>query len=825
MFVFPALDTAYKTRKRAFKCCKKCRAKRMKCSILLLEYETNGCDNCKLAGLVCDLIASDKTTSGRKRPRSTADKDVRVTKTPSWPKQDNYAYSDTLGRYTERYSERYSDFLKMLSSNHYSPGLEHLVGLEGEEKHNRKGSEGGLSQSGLSESGLSESGLSQGGLSQGGLSESGLSQGGLNQNDGSQTSQDGSIQESLSQDGRMSQISGVQSHSQVPINVVSEGSVLGTCAIQSDMNIPRTKSNKPYHIDDSKPSPAFSFSLSTPNSRGTSPPLEKITAIYLKDTYDFNVTWLRPMIRFLRLVGRSDIEDALPLTTKEEKWSHSLSEVSKAHIRNPMQYAFLKLIDAFTVDSPLIGVSIAADALHKLYRLFFYKVNLVFPIVEEDVFWREELKVPNIIKYAMVCVVLTDPAAVAVLSTQSSTPAPDYQNNLATKIRQLLLILPELGDDVGLTRLRCHLLLCLHFNFDSFGNEQNAHDLSDAVNYMVPLVVHVHMTPDSSHLVDLFWTTYVLDKFNAIANSKAVALRLVDYELVPLPALHQPLANLVEIVKVVEKMLELKFTKMTLLHRNSKPVIDIDTEDRICDPHNLRTVFSQPVHSASQYALRSVYFLTRMLVAVMGILLSNRSGRVLNDRTSIDVVGVRCLRNLLRLYEYAQIPMQIPLVACCLSNMSMVPIRYKMRIKKWDEDNKNANPYSLYTQEFRSLIDKLTDGYLERLRMFAPHWWLVQQNLVLLEKLAVQGYRHLPDVPEDGSRERKKSGRDKLRIGSLITSEARTLPPVLCISSPDFVKAIIEHFNGDDDVSPSFIADELLAMFDQEVMNMRFPLD
>lgn len=58
MFVFPAFDSNYKTRKRTFKCCRTCRARRLKC-IQSNDYETEGCDICDKDGYVCDLIKKD----------------------------------------------------------------------------------------------------------------------------------------------------------------------------------------------------------------------------------------------------------------------------------------------------------------------------------------------------------------------------------------------------------------------------------------------------------------------------------------------------------------------------------------------------------------------------------------------------------------------------------------------------------------------------------------------------------------------------------------------------------------------------------------------
>jgi len=68
MFVFPAFDSNYKTRKRTFRCCKKCRTKRIRCIILNSDYDVYGCDNCRLRGLTCDLAKPSKVKMEQMEP-------------------------------------------------------------------------------------------------------------------------------------------------------------------------------------------------------------------------------------------------------------------------------------------------------------------------------------------------------------------------------------------------------------------------------------------------------------------------------------------------------------------------------------------------------------------------------------------------------------------------------------------------------------------------------------------------------------------------------------------------------------------------------------
>lgn len=59
MFVFPALNNNFKLRKRTFRCCEACRAKRTKCDITGVDFEVEGCGNCRKHGRKCSFIAGN----------------------------------------------------------------------------------------------------------------------------------------------------------------------------------------------------------------------------------------------------------------------------------------------------------------------------------------------------------------------------------------------------------------------------------------------------------------------------------------------------------------------------------------------------------------------------------------------------------------------------------------------------------------------------------------------------------------------------------------------------------------------------------------------
>lgn len=58
MFVFPAQNSNFKSRKRTFRCCERCRVKRVKCNIQVENFLTKGCQSCQQRSIACSLIGS-----------------------------------------------------------------------------------------------------------------------------------------------------------------------------------------------------------------------------------------------------------------------------------------------------------------------------------------------------------------------------------------------------------------------------------------------------------------------------------------------------------------------------------------------------------------------------------------------------------------------------------------------------------------------------------------------------------------------------------------------------------------------------------------------
>lgn len=114
--------------------------------------------------------------------------------------------------------------------------------------------------------------------------------------------------------------------------------------------------------------------------------------------------------------------------------------------------------------------------------IYFFKINPLFPIINEERF-REDFEpkeLQSIIIYVIVLVILRDKLAEptlkevfarvyherGVLYTDSDFRKlfAEFMTDLEHKIRQITLILPQLGDTDKLFRLIVLLLLSSHYN-------------------------------------------------------------------------------------------------------------------------------------------------------------------------------------------------------------------------------------------------------------------------------------------------------------------------------------------------------------------------
>ncbi|KAF8004306.1 hypothetical protein HF325_001754 [Metschnikowia pulcherrima] len=215
---------------------------------------------------------------------------------------------------------------------------------------------------------------------------------------------------------------------------------------------------------------------------------------------------------------------------------------------NLLQCRIVLSLHAFTLDTPGF-YHIQGDDLVKLYEIYFYKVNSVYPIVFEPEFWElhKRGRIPNIIKYAVILVAARDELSEVILARSFVNQDSFDVNNsrflreLEMKIRQLLDFLPELGDTEKLARLITLLLLSLNFRANKIGNEQSSNDVGNSISYAYSLLIHhkffheqimkVGALKKSIYLRHLWWVIFIFDRFNAMLNGKAMFIKRLDFNI------------------------------------------------------------------------------------------------------------------------------------------------------------------------------------------------------------------------------------------------------------------------------------------------------
>lgn len=386
---------------------------------------------------------------------------------------------------------------------------------------------------------------------------------------------------------------------------------------------------------------------------------ERITKQYLKDK--FNFISATPTFRGL-FTYLSHSHPKVVMSSSENRFHHESgvyiqdenkdikSDFDEYYIKNINVYNFLVSIDAFTLGSREFPIS--NENLTKLLKLYFYKINSIFPLIHEQYFWKDfqENNVPNLIIYAMVLVILRDKLAEPIIKDiffinfgdltqdQFDEKRRNYMTDLEYKIRQLILVLPQLGIDHKLCRMVISLLLSLHFNFDSSGSETSSHDLTDAINLAVAIGIHMklfgEMNPDiADYTTKLWWCCYIFDRFNGFNNSRCLFIRADDFN-VDLPYNSINLLKLVQLARSIENMVSAVYrpfnTNNLIVTRNRYKMFNIEDFEKmefdVCDRErsssNNPYDFVVDLHLANidEYISNTIHFLTRIVNNVVIIL-------------------------------------------------------------------------------------------------------------------------------------------------------------------------------------------------------------
>lgn len=456
MFVFPAFNANFKTRKRTFRCCERCRIKRIKCNLMVENFDTLGCESCQNIFSPCSL-ANTKT--------------------------DRLNFTDKL----------------------VSPeNLNHTGNLY-------VGAGGGA-----------------GGGGGGGPSP-------------------------MKRETVLPDIETAYDPAFEPINRY-------TNAMSVPLEATTPKLLKEY----------FNFNLSSAK----------------EGSYQYLLTSHPRAVLEVKMEEDASVyhESGIIIPELPSNLSHLLPKDGLPHFKNWYHYQFLLQIQAFTLST--FKFHFKTQEIEKLLEIYFLKINCIFPIVRESDFWDNFRggTEPTIIIYAMILLVLRDKLSADVFK-QVFSRAPSYVHSddnyyrtletftdeLDFKIRQLNLVLESLGDYDKINRLVTMLLISLHYRFDRAGGEQSSQDLTCGINLAFALAIHMKPTKKiydqekAQYLSELWWTCYVMDRFNSVTNFRCFFIKHEDFNL-DLPYRNLNLLQLVQLAKSFENMLVALYQPFNNVH-------------------------------------------------------------------------------------------------------------------------------------------------------------------------------------------------------------------------------------------------------------------
>lgn len=618
MFVFPAFDENYKTRKRTFICCQKCRDKRVKCEIISTNFETVGCSNCRKNSWKCDLINNKNSVD------------------------QNSTLKDPIPRMTEVENSREQRLQDKFSSHKLdSIDMKNITPQYLREKFNF----------------------------------------------------------CITKRGQ-------QLLYQYVFHVHPK-------AILSN----QTEDNSLWHE----------------------------SGVYVEDDK------LNPDISNLNSV---------------KNYNRKSGTDPAYYIKSSKIYKFLLSIDAFSLATP--EYPFTEHEIERLIDIYFFKINSLFPIINEERFREdfESKELQTIIIYVIVLVILRDKLAEPILKEVFARVYHErgvlytdsdfrkllvqFMTDLEHKVRQITLILPQLGDTDKLSKLIVLLLLSSHYNFDRLGNEQSSHDLTDAINLALALGIHMRRQhrpvekKEIEYFTNLWWCCYIFDRFNGLVNSKCTFITQENFN-VDLPYNNINLLKLVQLARTLEHMLLSviqPFNNNNILNNNSSlkrhKLFNADEFQRfefeLCRGEKEMKNIYEGQYSTKEapfnaYMNDAIHFLTRLVNNTI-IIVSQKSNydNVQIPNTVPEAIATEASRNILRymLLIKEEVVLNIPLVPWCVALAMAVSLKRKVKYLLKDinegslesEKSENENDYEdTYKWE----------DYITELNKFSSRWWVVEE--------------------------------------------------------------------------------------------------
>lgn len=438
------------------------------------------------------------------------------------------------------------------------------------------------------------------------------------------------------------------------------------------------------------------------------------------------------------------------------------------YIANRNTYKFLLLIHAFTLSSPEFDFT--ADEITTLVKTYFFKINSVFPIVHEKRFWTDyHANRPNsCMMYAMVLAILRDKMVESLLKQvflrsknqlsgfqrtlqeySNAEFAGDFTNfldELETKIRQINLILPKLGDVDKLTKLVVQLLLSMHYRSDRLGNEQSSHDLTAALNLGFSLAIHMKPVDGriskekEEYCKNLWWCCFIFDRFNAVTNCRCLFMRHEDFNI-DLPYSNLNLLRMVQLARVFENMLVAVYRPFDNIHmknlnndvKSRLEIFNVDEfrnfEFDFCDKEiasGTSVYLPSPNTDNLQRDLPNyVSNITKLMTRVVNNLVVLVSQKIRFENPAIDNLiprkaMIKAAANILWYIKQMdeELVINIPLITWALS-LTMAAY-LKVRAKSI----MNGKPLL----ELEDIIPQyLLEDFLSELEKYKSKWWIVQE--------------------------------------------------------------------------------------------------
>lgn len=484
MFVFPAFDKNYDTRKRTFKCCNHCRTRKTKCDVSV-DYDTRGCYNCIRNKLICDLITKDfedkdsepaikRLRSGRTIQNPTKKK--KQTKEPK-PSSRNTNKSKSKSKSNITTNLR-SNFTTISNTGAIDPLMQVIDNSELDPPVS-SGPSKISDQIDLTKS-------------------------------PNPTAPNSNKPEALNQldppvnDKFNSMADKIVGYNYVDTTTNNQ-SEKPTSTTDSQLRIPEVIS-PPTTTHSSN---GFSHSLMLPINSAL------VTETFLKQQFNFNMCGPFLSSKYAWLV-----EPKPKLETAPE-------------ILSPVSYQFLRAINAFTIASD--DFPIDQTEIKDLIQVYLIKYNRIFPLIQEFKLWEDYNagNLPTILVLAILNISLCDKLSrpivariIQKLGERTNNPyrisdlITEKANKIHAKIQQLLIHLPNLDDQNKLIRLIVHALLSMKFFFKYKNIEQYHGYLAYAVHSCISLNFHKALddTEWDSYKRGIWWTCQFWCRLNHLVN-------------------------------------------------------------------------------------------------------------------------------------------------------------------------------------------------------------------------------------------------------------------------------------------------------------------